>query len=297
MRYDVFLVSCLADRDAARLVVRRLRSLKFRVAFNPNQVDEVFGPKEARDLTSSECVLVLWSEAAFESDWVRAAASVGHARPDTLIQAALDGTRPYEPFGDSQRFNLEGMTSRRTPEGFILLVEEIAGRTGRSGLREWMALTSRDDDQRSAWLAAHESDPLAEDARRKRERDLGLKPAPAREAIGAAALAAASLKAGGGRLTAASARPVPAQTNEQEISSFAALLAVSLSILAMLALAWLFRSESARLEGSASAGATNAIAHSVFCPAGSVPRSLVSVLEHGQIIDDTSAVAGGTEDE
>lgn len=294
MSYDVFLVSAVADRDIAKLVARRLRSLKFRVAFNQNQTDETFDPRDARDATNSRSVLVLWSENAVKSDWVRAAASVGNSRPGTLIQAAIDKTIPYEPFRQEKRHSIAGMTSRRTPDGFFQLIEELGSRDGRSDLTQWMEFGAKDDDKRADWLAAHPDDPLAADARKKREKDLGLKPAPAREAIGAAALAAASLRTNGTRAPAPVATPVPvatAQPNplEELGAGWGAIAAVSVAIAGMLVLAWAFRSESSP-ELSATAHA-HAIANSrvagVTCPVGSVPRSLLTVLEAGPIIDDT----------
>lgn len=296
MSYDVFLVSAVADRDIAKLVARRLRSLKFKVAFNQNQVDETFDPKDARDATNSQSVLVLWSENAVKSDWVRAAASVGNSRPGTLIQAAIDKTIPYEPFRQEKRFPIEGMTSRKTPEGFFQLVEELGRRDGRSDLREWMNFGSKDEDQRADWIAAHPNDPIAADARKKREKDLGIKPAPARDAIGAAALAAASLKSNGTKSPAPPVVAMPLATAQpnplQELGAgWGAITAVSAAIVGMLLLAWAFRSD-ASPEMAANYAIANARVPAVTCPAGTVPRSILSVmepgtLEPGPIIDDT----------
>lgn len=292
MSYDVFLVSAVADRDIAKLVARRLRSLKFKVAFNQNQVDETFDPKDARDATNSQSVLVLWSESAVKSDWVRAAASVGNSRPGALIQAGIDKTIPYEPFRQEKRFPIEGMTSRKTPEGFFQLIEELGRRDGRSGLRDWLNFSSKDDDKRADWLAAHPSDPIAVDARKKREKDLGIKPAPARDAIGAAALAAASLKTNGTKAppVAAPAAPVPsAKPNPlTELGAgWGAIAAVSAAIAGMLVLAWVFRSDTSPQLAASSQAIANSRVATVTCPAGTVPRSLLQVLETGPIIDDT----------
>lgn len=292
MSYDVFLVSAVADRDIAKLVVRRLRSLKFRVAFNQNQVDETFDPKDARDATNSQSVLVLWSENAVKSDWVRAAASVGNSRSGTLIQAAIDKTIPYEPFRQEKRYPIEGMTSRKTPEGFFQLIEELGRRHGRTDLRQWLSFGAKDDDKRADWIAAHPADPIAEDARKKREKDLGIKPAPARDAIGAAALAAASFKTNGTKAPAmpvvtapvASAQPNPLT---ELGAGWGAVAAVSAAIVGMLVMAWVFRSETSPELAAASHAIANSRMATVTCPAGTVPRSLLSVLETGPIIDDT----------
>ena len=181
MAYDVFLVSAIEDRDMAKLVARRLRSLKFKVWFDQKQVDNTFDAKDARNAGNSKHMLVMWSEHAVKSDWVRAAASVGHSRPGMLAQVSVDKTIPYEPFKSDKRFSIEGMTSRKTPEGFYKLIEELGQRDGRSDLREWMGYGSKDEEAREDWLTAHPDDPLAIDAKKKREKAMGIKPAPAAE--------------------------------------------------------------------------------------------------------------------
>ena len=65
----------------ANLVVRRLRALKFKCWFDKKQTDTTFDQKDARNALNSQSMLVLWSENAVTSDWVRAAASVGQFAP------------------------------------------------------------------------------------------------------------------------------------------------------------------------------------------------------------------------
>tara|TARA_R110000787_G_scaffold51781_2_gene122347 strand:- start:400 stop:1305 length:906 start_codon:yes stop_codon:yes gene_type:complete len=300
MAYDVFLVSANEDRDTAKLIARRLRALKFKVWFNQKQVDETFDAKDARNATNSTSMLVLWSENAVKSDWVRAAASVGHSRPGTLVQMALDKTIPYEPFRTAKRFSVAGMTSRKTPEGFYQSIEELGSRDGRSDLREWMGFGSKDEDERADWLAAHPGDPLALHAKAQREKDLGMKPAPAPAAQSAAALAAASLKGpsndrsvAGVTIAAAAARapvaPVPATDAETGIG-WGTMGAICLAILAMLVLAWFFRSQPIAPGMRATLPAVgNGVTVAATCPSGQVPRSLMNeVLQTGPIINDTS---------
>lgn len=293
MAYDVFLVSAIEDRDTAKLVARRLRALKFRVWLDDKQTNETFDAKDARDATNSQSMVVLWSENAVRSDWVRAAASVGHSRPGTLIQTGLDKTIPYEPFKSGKRISLDGMTSRKTPEGFFRLVEELERRSGRRDLRAWMSYGAKDEDQRLDWLAAHPSDPLAVDTRKRRERDLGIKPAPAAAAIGAAALAAASLK---GPPPAAPAGPMPsvngpppAQTADTMEVGWGTIAAVGIAIAGMLFLSWAFRSQPApQLAAASSAAIANARMAPTACPAGTFHRDqVVEILEPGPIVDDT----------
>lgn len=308
MAYDVFLVSALEDRDMAKLVARRLRALKFKVWFDQKQTDDTFDQKDARDALNSQSVLVLWSENAVKSDFVRAAASVGHSRPGTLVQIGMDDVVPYDPFAVDKRYMVDGMTSRTTPEGFYNVVEELGRRDGRTDLRQWMGYGNRDESQKAAWLSAHPTDPLALAAQKARERKLGAKPAPAAAAAGAAALAASSLKSSRPGTTATAKAPVasaptvstaaatasvpdatgPANANDEPIGIGWNILApILLGIAAMLFLAWTMRSQAAT-------GATlPAVANASFgavCPAGSVPRAMLAprTLESGPVIDDTS---------
>jgi hypothetical protein len=302
MAYDVFLVSASEDRDTAKLIARRLRALKFKVWFNQKQVDETFDAKDARNATNSTSMLVLWSEHSVKSDWVRAAASVGHSRPGTLVQIGLDKTIPYEPFRTGKRQSVVGMTSRKTPDGFYKAVEALGANDGRTGLREWMGFGSKDEDGRADWLAEHPNDPLALHAKARREKELGVKPAPAPEAQGAAALAAASLKGstnGSGHRTvagmtiaAAAARPSAAPVAapaEETIISWGTVAAISLAIVGMLILAWFFRSQPIAPEMRVAMPAiSNGSSGTVTCPAGQVPRSLMNdVMQPGPIINNT----------
>ena len=126
MAYDVFLVTVPEDFDMAKLVARRLRSLKFTVRFNQKQTeDDDFDAKDARDAGKSGNMLILWSENSVKNDWVRAAAAVGNSRDGMLVHAGIDKTIPYEPYRKAKRFALEGFTSRKMPEGFYKLVEEL----------------------------------------------------------------------------------------------------------------------------------------------------------------------------
>ncbi|MEH6695534.1 MAG: toll/interleukin-1 receptor domain-containing protein [Hyphomonas sp.] len=302
MAYDVFLVSANEDRDAAKLIARRLRALKFKVWFDQKQVDETFDAKDARNAMNSTSMLVLWSENAVKSDWVRAAASVGHSRSGTLVQMALDKTIPYEPFRTNKRFSIAGMTSRKTPEGFYQAVDDLGSRHGRTDLRDWMGYGSKDEDERADWLAAHPDDPLALHAKAQREKELGKKPAPAPEAQGAAALAAASLKGAtngnghrpvAGVKIAEAARPTAATIRQADADmgiGWGTIGGIMVAIAAMLVLAWVFRSQPITPEMRASMPAiSNGGTVVAACPAGQVPRSLVNqVLQPGAIVDDTA---------
>ena len=315
MAYDVFLVTVPEDFDMAKLVARRLRSLKFTVRFNQKQTeDDIFDAKDARDAGKSGNMLVLWSANSVKNDWVRAAAAVGNSRDGMLVHAGIDKTIPYEPYRKAKRFSLEGFTSRKMPEGFYKLVEELAERTGRTDLRAWMKLGSKDDEARDAWLDAHPDDPLAIAERQKREKALGIKPEPAKEAVEAASLAATTIRNGNGHLPAksttgvsaavarasANARTTPTTVVQPDVDPVYGnwtIAAIGIAIAAIFLFSLVVRSQPVERAETRLPAIGNAQPVIAACPAGTVPRDMVEFVEqgpvdigmgHGPIIDDTA---------
>lgn len=286
MAYDVFLVSAPEDMDMANLVARRLRAMKFKVRFDKNRKDETFDDKDARDALKAQSMLVLWSEHAVKSDWVRAAASVGHSRPGVLVQVGLDETIPYEPFRLDKRYDLAGFTSRTNVEGWYQTVEELGRRDGRKNLRQWMDIPSKDEEARTVWLGRHPTDPLAMNALALRDKKSTVAPAPAAGASGAAVLAASAI--GASRPASASqmdkpfASLVTAPGEDEGAFSFIPLL-IMLGIGLLFLFGWLNASKPLPRAGFVPTQLA------ATCPAGLVPRSLIAseTLETGQIQNDT----------
>ncbi|MEO9968441.1 MAG: toll/interleukin-1 receptor domain-containing protein [Hyphomonadaceae bacterium] len=282
MAYDVFIAYAPEDRDMAALVTRRLRALKFKVRFSKREEEPTFDDKDARDALKSQSMLVLWSEAALSSDWVRAAASIGHSRPGSLVQVGLDEAIPYDPFRLDKRYDLTGFTSRTTVEGWYQTVEELGRRDGRRDLRAWINIPSGDEDAKTEWLEAHVTDPLALHAKALRDKKMGIVPAAAASA-GAAALAASAIGSG----SAATKSPAPAAaamaTHEDDTSAGWLIPLVLLGIAAMLLFGWLNRS-----NALAKSGAANVTQLVQTCPAGMIPADMLGTgpLETGRIIVD-----------
>lgn len=299
MAYDVFVTAANADREMAKLVVRRLRALKMKVWYDAKSDDDVFDEKEARDVARSKAMLVLWSQAAVKSDFVRAAASMGYSMPQQLlVQAALDDVIPYEPFSVDHRYDLEGFTTRTTVEGFYGVVEELERNQGRSNLRAWMDLKADDRNGQRAWKAIHPDDPLSQEGRPvgvagKPEQPPADAARPAVTAASLAGAAAAGLAAKGiapGVTTSTlSGKPVPVATavSDEDIGGmgWGTIGWILAGILAMLWLAWLWRThvDARPLPGISNAGPM--IART--CPPGKIPRSMLNILEPGPITDDT----------
>ena len=285
MAFDVFLAYAPEDMDMASLIARRLRALKFKVRFNKKGEGFTFDDKDARDALKSQSMLVLWSENAVKSDWVRAAASIGHSRPGMLVQTGLDDTIPYEPFRLDKRYELAGFTSRTNVEGWYETVEELGRRDGRVDLRAWIDIPTKDEDAKTAWLGAHPTDPLALHAKNLRDKKLGIVPARAAAATGAAALAASAI--GTGKASPAPVAPAPlsstATVMEEDERGFDWLIPLLLLGIGLLFLfAWLNRTQAL----PRAAGITTQLVQT--CPAGTIPRDVFAseTLEAGPIIND-----------
>lgn len=295
MRYDVFLVNALADSEQAEMLVRRLKALKFKVRHDKKREHTTPTPKDYRDADNSQSIIVLWSEAACDtsskdSDWVHAIAHHARSKDGVLVQVGLDSTVPDDPFSHDKRYLLDGLTSRKTVEGYYDLTDELGKRDGRKDLRTWIDLKSSDKDGKEAWKKAHPTDPLA----------LVGKPVPKKATVATAA--AVSATAGAAALAAgaaakATAKPVAVATPAPAASVAAATMhedddrglgfwmiaAILAGILAMFLLGWFFRSKPTLPGGIANAGPVMV----AQCPAGQVPASALNILETGDIRDDT----------
>ncbi|MEO1188272.1 MAG: hypothetical protein AAFW60_04295 [Pseudomonadota bacterium] len=288
-RYDVFLVSTLADRAKAELIVRRLRALKFKVRHDKKREHTTPTPKDYRDADNSQSVLVMWSKEACDtnksdSDWVHAIAHHARSKDGVLLQVGLDKSVPDEPFADDKRYSLSGMGPRKLVNGFYDLVEELGRRDGRKDLRAWIDLPPRDKDAKTAWQKAHPTDPLS----------IVKKPAaktnPAQTKATPTARPAAVEAASPVRKVPPLVINPPKPTPQEPINvGRVILIAVALVILIMLVMSANMRSQTG-LPATAGAGGALLVEQ---CPPGQIPSDLLDQesrppLEPGPIIDDTS---------
>lgn len=275
-RYDVYLVSALADAEKADMLVRRLRALKFKVRHDKKREHTTPTPKDYRDADNSQSVLVIWSKESCntkkrDSDWVHALAHHARSRDGALVQVALDRSVPDEPFSGDDRYALSGLTARKTVPGFLDLVEELGRRDGRKGLKDWLALKASDKAGKEAWKKKYPIDPISMVGKPK--------PAP-KPAVEAA------------RATAAMAQPTPSAAfvaymdeGKDLETGWGLLIPVMTGIVLMLILGWAFQSKQG-LPAAAHSG-PGLIAQ---CPPGQMPEYLLDQtkpLETGPIIDDT----------
>lgn len=303
MAYDVLLVAAIEDSDRATVIARRLRALKFRVRFDAGRDHTTPSSRDLGDCNKASNVLVLWSSVSSDtsrpdSDWVHAMAHLARSRDGALVQASLDETVPDEPFDKDRRFDLAGLTSRKTPEGFYRLVELIGQRDGRRDLRAWMKLPASDEAGKAAWKEAHPTDPLSHAGKRgaaRKKPEGKSKAKPASVQTGAAASAAATARiadaSSGHRISLNPPTPERDFYPEQAAGrSKAILIPVCLGILAMMAGAWTVRSEPLEPGGSQD-GPVEIRTVAAACPAGQVPRSLV----HGTLLGELESDQDGAD--
>jgi hypothetical protein len=286
MRYDVFLVNALADSEQAEMLVRRLKALKFKVRYDKKREHTTPTPKDYRDADNAQSIIVLWSEAACDtsskdSDWVHAIAHHARSKDGVLVQVGLDDTTPDDPFSHDKRYMIEGLTSRKTVDGYYDLTDDLGKRDGRKDLRQWIDFKTSDKDAQAAWKKKHPTDPLS----------LVGKPVPkkaviaAGAAVGAATLAASASASKAPAPTIAAAAVAASYHDDEDDSGlgFWMIAAILAGILGMLLLGYLFQSKPLAPTGVANAGPVMV----AQCPAGQMPASLLNILETGEVTDDS----------
>ena len=287
-RYDVFLVSTLADQAKAELIVRRLRTLKFKVRYDKNREHTTPTPKDYRDADSSQSVLILWSKEACntdkaDSDWVHAIAHHARSKDGVLVQVGLDKTVPDEPFADDPRYSLTGMGPRKLVNGYYELVDELGRRDGRKDLRDWIDLKPGDKEAKELWKEAHPTDPLAQ-VKKPAAKPKVSKSTPIVNKPAAVTKPATPVR----KAPPLVINPPKPQPSEPVNIGHAMLLAVAITILGMLVMS---AGMSSKTGLPATAGAS-VVTLKDRCPPGQIPEHLLDentrgTLEPGPIIDDT----------
>ncbi len=306
MKYDVFLVSAIADLEKADQVAKRLRALKFKVRFDKKREHTVATPKDVKDANDSRSVLVLWSKTANkktlpDSDWVHAMAHQARARPGVLVQAGLDRSKPDQPFETDTRHSLIGLEPKKILKGFNSLADAVGDNCGRVNLSSWLVLGPRQKDERDIWRRANPTDPLsvvpASTAASTKTRKTASKAASSkskstRKTSTSIPLAEVTSSSRTVRPKASPLKlkpptpPVPKEASNQ--SGRIVIGCISVGIAALFLFSYLSKSKSASLP----AVANSSLMLAERCPPGQIPAELIAPpLAHGEIIDDTTPSA------
>ena len=320
MSYDVFLVAAPTkekDREMARLVARRLRSMRMRVWYDAKAEDDVFDAKEARAIERSAAMLVLWSKDAAKSNFVRGAAAQGYslARDEEkeypFIQAALDDVKPYDPYSVDDLHDLKGFTTRTNTQGWFDIVARLETFQGRRDLKDWLLIATKDKDAQEEWRKAHPDDRLsvkgtppgqkkpvseagaasiAAKSSAPRGRGKTAEPSPPPSPPAAPPLRTPSrTKAATTQLSArATPTPGPATLSGSQAGGAGTIAMIGSLIALMFVMAWLLRSSQVPQSGALPPVAR---AQYLTCPPGTLPRDVFQsqLLEPSRVVDDTAA--------
>ncbi len=127
---DVFLSYASEDRERARKVARVLEDAGWSVWWDRKIVaGEAFDQTIERHLEAAKCVVVLWSNASVESEWVKTEAAAAAER-HVLVPALLDDVKIPLEFRRRQTANLIDWNGDTSHEGFHALREGVAARVG-----------------------------------------------------------------------------------------------------------------------------------------------------------------------
>ncbi|MEO7276426.1 MAG: TIR domain-containing protein [Sphingomicrobium sp.] len=127
---DVFISYARDDQASARRLSKALQARGYDVWWDADlPVHRSYSEVIERSLEEARAVVVLWSNAAAKSQWVRAEAE--HARTHgKLVQAQLDDGLPPMPFNQIQCASLAGWKGRPTHSGLVKLEASIAALVG-----------------------------------------------------------------------------------------------------------------------------------------------------------------------
>ncbi len=133
---DIFLSYARPNADAAKLFTKALRALGYSVWFDEQlPAHRAYSEVIEQELESAGAVIVLWSEAAGRSQWVRSEANRAR-ETGRLVQLRLDGARLPMPFDQIQCPDLSGWKGdfKAAPwQGVITSVGELLNCTPAEG--------------------------------------------------------------------------------------------------------------------------------------------------------------------
>jgi formylglycine-generating enzyme required for sulfatase activity len=123
---DIFISYAREDWEKARTLAAVLQAKGWSVFWDRElRPGQRFHREIERQLEIARCVVVLWSRAALESDWVRDEADEGKSR-DILVPARLDDCRPPIGFRGFHFAELSGWSGESVAAVIERLVADIA---------------------------------------------------------------------------------------------------------------------------------------------------------------------------
>ena len=123
---QVFVSYARPDEATARRVAKALQSAGYDVWWDSHlPAHRAYSEVIEKNLKEAKAAVVLWSESAAQSQWVRAEADLARSE-GKLVQAQLDGTMPPLPFNQIQCTSLRDWRGSAKHPGWSKLQESIA---------------------------------------------------------------------------------------------------------------------------------------------------------------------------
>lgn len=165
---DVFISYKREERARCVAIYNALVDLKLSVWFDGRiEPGTDFDREIEREVRGAGAVLVLWSELAADSDWIRAEARTGRQK-DRLVAIRLDDCLPPLEFASVQAIDLFDHRDFQTGEGWRQVVGRIGRLVGRPGLGDYVHCEQEADPGRwRGWIAANAGDPLIDRAKER----------------------------------------------------------------------------------------------------------------------------------
>ena len=162
---DVFISYKREERARCVAIYNALVDLKLSVWFDAHiEPGTDFDREIEREVRGAGAVLVLWSELAADSDWIRAEARTGR-QGEKLVAARLDDCLPPLEFASVQAVDLFDRHDFRSGEGWHQIVARIGRLVGRPGLGDYVRCEQAvGAGLWRGWIAANAHDPLADKA-------------------------------------------------------------------------------------------------------------------------------------
>jgi hypothetical protein len=161
---DVFISYKQEERDAVLVVAAALADLKVEVWFDTKlRAGGSFDQAIADALGAAKAVLVCWTPAAIQSEWVRSEATEG-LNSERLAACFLHPTNLIPPFNLIHAENLSAWAGQTDDPAWLKLLDRLGELLGRPGLAGYGAVMrpGASIEELQGWAQANGDDPLVD---------------------------------------------------------------------------------------------------------------------------------------
>jgi hypothetical protein len=161
---DVFISYKQQEREAVQIIADTLEDLKLTVWFDTRlRAGTTFDEEIAAALRIAKAILVCWTPAAIQSEWVRSEAAEG-LKTDRLVSCFLQPTDLIPPFNLTHAEALSAWAGQTDDPAWNKLLGRIGELVGRPGLTTYHAVmrTGASIEEMKDWTNANGADPLAD---------------------------------------------------------------------------------------------------------------------------------------